>query len=119
MASRPLVPQVPLDTRTRASDARWSDLVSGEEAANADQIDVSRLQHVVITGLLLGSYTVLLIDYVRKIDAWAILTAHGTGVPVFPAMPPVDGTFLGLLVLSHGGYLAFKALPARSAGGSK
>ena len=32
-------------------------------------------------------------------------------------MPPVDGTFLALLALSHGGYLAFKALPSTGAGG--
>jgi hypothetical protein len=31
-------------------------------------------------------------------------------------MPPVDATFLGLLALSHVGYLAFKSMPG---GGTK
>ena len=65
-ASRPLVPPAELETRSSPSDARWSDLVSGEEEANAGQVDVSRLQHLVITGLLHGGYAVLLLYFILQ-----------------------------------------------------
>lgn len=107
-----------LEARDSPAKAEWSDLFRGEETANKDQVDVSRLQHLVITGLLLGGYVVLLLEYVRTVDGPAVLLANLTGAPVFAAMPPVDGTFVGLLALSHAGYLAFKALPGKPTGGT-
>jgi hypothetical protein len=115
--SRSLVQGGPLDTRDSPADSRWSDLITGEEEANAHQVNVSRLQYLVITFLLLGSYLILLLRYLGSLDGTQILIASHDHVPVFPSMPPVDGTFLGLLVLSHGSYLAFKTLPATGAGG--
>lgn len=114
---RPLVATAPLETRERLDQSRWSDLITGEEAANAGQVDVSRLQFLVITFMLLGSYLVLLLRYLGSVGGTQILIAAHDHAPVFPSMPPVDGTFLGLLALSHGGYLAFKALPSAGAGG--
>lgn len=98
----------PLERRSDPLRARWSDLFTGETVADAHRIDVSRLQHLVITALLLGSYVILLVEYVRTIDATAVLMAMTMGVPVFATMPPVDATFVGLLAVSHAGYLAFK-----------
>jgi hypothetical protein len=109
----------PLDQRDSSAEASWSDLFTGEGAANARQVDVSRLQHLVITVLLLSGYIVLLVEYVRTIDGASILLAAITGAPVFATMPPVDATFVGLLALSHAGYLAFKALPAAGSAASK
>jgi hypothetical protein len=111
------VASAPLDAHARLDESRWADLITGEEAANANQVDVSRLQYLVITFLLLGSYLILLLRYLGSIDGTQVLMAAHDAAPVFPSMPPVDGTFLGLLVLSHGGYLAFKALPSTGAGG--
>ena len=108
----------PLDSRASASEASWSDLFQGEWAADADHVDVSRLQHLVITGLLLASYTVLLIEYVQALGGTSVLVAMKTGAPVFTSMPPVDGTFVGLLALSHAAYLGFKALPETKRQGS-
>jgi hypothetical protein len=100
------------DQNAIASEARWTDLFQGERAADADHVDVSRLQHLVITGLLLSSYIVLLVQYARTIDGAAVILALRSGAPVFASMPPVDATFVGLLVLSHAAYLGFKTLPA-------
>lgn len=97
-----------LDRRENPLWARWSDLFTGETEAASNQIDVSRLQHMVITVLLLGGYIILLAEYVRTIDACAVLLAMTMGAPVFASMPPIDPTFVGLLALSHAGYLAFK-----------
>lgn len=115
--ARSLVRGGPLQTNPGQDDARWSDLITGEEVANADQVDVSRLQFLVITFLLIGSYVILILRYLGSLDGARILIANSSNVPIFPSMPPIDGTFLGLLALSHGGYLAFKALPATGAGG--
>lgn len=113
---RTLIEPSPLEMRAPGL-FRWADLITGEEEANAAQVDVSRLQYLVITFLLLGGYLILLLTYARSLDGTQILIAVHDNTPVFPSMPAVDATFLGLLVLSHGGYLAFKALPAKGTGG--
>jgi hypothetical protein len=56
------------------------------------------------------------LETVRLIGGKAVMLAlwpiaNGVGSPMFAEMPPVDDTFIGLLVLSHGAYLAFKAMP--------
>lgn len=94
--------------RNTPEKARWTDLFTGEAAANRNTVDVSRLQHMVITVLLLSSYLVMLVEYSRSIDALAVIVALLTGEPVFAEMPPVDQTFVGLLVVSHGSYLVYK-----------
>jgi hypothetical protein len=108
---RGVVPEK-LERKATPAEASWSDLFTGEGEASADVVDVSRLQHLVITLLLLGGYIVLLVEYVRSLDGTGILLAALTGAPLFAAMPPIDATFVGLLALSHAGYLAFKALPS-------
>jgi hypothetical protein len=101
-----------LDVRANPRQASWADLFMGEAEGDKNTLDISRLQHLVITGLLVGAYITLLVEYTRNVSGQAIMLAWETGAPVFASMPPVDGTFVGLLVLSHGAYLAFKALPA-------
>lgn len=115
-AKAPLVGGMLAEGHATIDDSRWSDLVSGEEVGNEGQVDVSRLQYLVITFVLLGGYLTLLVRYLGTLDGAQILTAAATFAPVFPSMPPVDGTFVGLLALSHGGYLAFKAMPSTGAG---
>lgn len=113
------VPPDDLHKRLLPVQASLADLFTGETTADAGTVDISRLQHLIITGMLLFQYFMLLASYVGDIDGSFILTslALGTGsTPALPAspfgsMPPVDSTFLSLLVLSHGAYLAFKAMP--------
>ncbi len=109
---QPIVASEALEKRAVPGKAALSDLFTSEGEANAGQVDVSRLQHLVITGLLLSGYVLLLVEYVRAIDVTSVLISALTGAPVFAAMPPIDGTFISLLVLSHAGYLAFKAMPS-------
>lgn len=111
VVSGPLAPPDPISKRRDSTLSRWSDLFMGESIANKNTLDLSRLQHLIITFLLLATYLFLLLDYLRDIGGKAILSAALTGTPVFAAMPPVDATFVGLLTLSHAGYLVFKALP--------
>ena len=47
-----------------------------------------------------------------------IMSAAASSGDVFATMPPVADTFIGLLVLSHAGYLTFKATAAATAIGA-
>ena len=89
------------DVKGATKDAGWSDLYCGEEKGNKDVVDVSRLQQLVTTLLLVMVYVGFLW---RDLD-----TAAFTGELL--KMPPVSTTFLGLLGASHAGYLAYKATP--------
>jgi hypothetical protein len=104
-----------IDRNVTVEEASWADLFLGEEVANRDVVDISRLQQLVITVLLVVSYVTFL---------WDVLgTAAGT-----MNMPPVADTgdkhlangtqhgFLWLLGISHAAYLAYKATPKSGPG---
>lgn len=97
-----------------SQEANWTDIFTDEKQENSNTVDISRLQHLVITGLLLGGYFILLAEYVSNINIASIFFALVSGHAVFTEMPPVDGTFIGLMAISHTGYLAFKALPQKT-----
>lgn len=80
-------------------DARFSDIFQGDEIGNTAQVDVSKVQMVIITVLLIGAYAV---------DLWAKLGSAGD----FKAftMPTFSASQLQLLGVSHAGYLVFKAV---------
>ena len=82
----------------------------GEEKANADTVDVSRLQNVVITGtLVLGYFSVLIAT--MTIDAAKVI---GAKQAIFASLPDVNATFASLLLVSHATYLVSKAHDARA-----
>jgi hypothetical protein len=97
-----------LDENQNPQQASWIDLVTGETSNTDQQLDVSRIQHLVISGALLTTYFTALASQLG--DIAGIIGRITTGVGAFAAMPPVDPTtFVGLLGLSHAGYLVFKA----------
>ncbi|HML13999.1 MAG TPA: hypothetical protein VK456_11870 [Xanthobacteraceae bacterium] len=88
----------------------WLDLITGETTETQKQLDVGRLQHLIISGSLLTTYFMALIGYLDHIAGGTIAVAVASHAALFPNMPDVgSGTFVGLLVFSHAGYLAFKA----------
>src|SRR5262249_8540750 len=89
-----------LDKNSTADKASWADLYLGEEIANRDVVDVSRLQKLVMTILLLMVY----IHYL-----WVQVGSAPTAG--FTQMPKVGQSFLYLLGISHAAYLAYKATP--------
>ncbi len=95
-----------IDRNAGPEQASWADLYLGEEVANRGVVDVSRLQQLVLTVLLI-------IVYVQAL--WGDLgTAAGSGS--LASLPKVNSTFLELLGASHAGYLAYKATPKTSPG---
>ena len=84
--------------RDDQSLARWSDIISGDEVANAGTVDLSKVQHLLITLLLLGTYAGMMFSAIAKRDN-------------FDTLPPLSPDFVGLMAISHAGYLAYKAVP--------
>ncbi|MER9565792.1 hypothetical protein [Mesorhizobium sp. M0571] len=98
-----------LDKRTSPSLASIADIFMGEEVANADTVDVSRLQNVVITAtLVLGFFSILVA--MTTISAAQLIGAKGS---VFTSLPELGETFTALLVASHATYLITKAHDSR------
>ena len=86
-------------TNTSPSDARWSDLFTGEEVGNAANVDLSRVQMFFFTVIVAAVYAVMLGHQLLLLKA------------TFTSFPDLDPTLLSLIAISHGGYLTAKALP--------
>jgi hypothetical protein len=84
-------------TKGSTTDARWRDIIRGD-TNDADYVDVSKVQQLAFTVLLLAVYGAALFNLLKPI---ALITKF----------PPVDGGFVALLGLSHAAYLAYKAAP--------
>jgi len=95
-----------LDKRASPRLASLADIFMGEEKANADTVDISRLQNVVITATLVLGFFSLLVEMTNSISAETMLGAKGA---IFTSLPELGATFTSLLLVSHVTYLAAKA----------
>jgi len=77
--------------------ARWSDLVLGEESGNYTHVDLGKLQMLLISFVLLVSYGAAL---------WSMFSEPG----VITALPQVADGMNVLLGISHTGYLSSKVM---------
>jgi hypothetical protein len=100
-----------LDKRPSPSLASIADVFMGEEKANSDTVDVSRLQNVVITVTLVLGFFSLLFEMMSGITVETMLGAKGA---IFTSLPDLGATFASLLFVSHATYLVSKAHDARS-----
>jgi hypothetical protein len=91
-----------LHERVGGGSGQPSDLVLGEEVGNSGVMDLGRVQMVFFTGVTLLIYVGAVID--------AVASTPGAQV----TFPPVSDSFVALLAISHGTYLANK-LPDRPA----
>jgi hypothetical protein len=87
-----------LISRRRPQDARWSDLVMGVEIGNGAHLDISRVQMLFFTIVLVSAYAVAL---------GKVLDSQTS----FTAFPSLDTGMITLLGISQVGYLAIKAAP--------
>ncbi len=86
----------------KPTDARWRDMVTGEETSTTGSVDIAKLQMVLVTIILVLAYGIAF--------GYALYTAHGK----IATLPKVNDAFAILLAVSHGGYLARKAAPKMS-----
>jgi hypothetical protein len=110
LAIRNIITPASLATKRSAKEAGWTDLITGETEGTDQAIDISRVQHLVISGTLLTTYLMALADALGDVGGPSIMSAIAANKSIFTEMPGVGtGTFLGLLGISHAGYLIFKA----------
>lgn len=84
--------------RSDVVDAEWIDMFRGDDVSNAGGIDLSKVQNFLVTILLLGAYSA---DMLRLL---------GRG-HVIASLPELSEGMAGLMAISHGAYLTFKAVP--------
>jgi hypothetical protein len=90
--------------RIGSETPRFRQVFLAEEGAYADQvIDVTKYQNFITTIILVVAYVALSVNAIRHAGSAADVTS----------LPDISGTFLILLGISHGAYLAAKA-PAKA-----
>ena len=90
----------PIDVRKEPGQWSILDLFTGEEVANRGSVDLTRIQNFIFTLVSLFAYAALLFD---------LFTSLLPGVSV--DAPRIGASVVGLLAISHGAYLAAKAIP--------
>ncbi len=114
--------------------AHFGDLVEGEEVSNAGTVDISKVQQLLITLLLMGVYFAMLWNLFVSPDDGQLWQLHATDAAKlkemgldkvcspasckWAALPDFPASLVTLLAVSHGGYLAYKAAPRSAPGGS-
>lgn len=86
----------PLYRNESPKDARWSDLITGEQNSNCLHLDLPRLQMCFFTLLALLVYAVMFHQQLIKGDN-------------VKGLPELNEGLLALIAISHGGYLVSKA----------
>ncbi|NUU41566.1 hypothetical protein [Tardiphaga robiniae] len=94
------------DPAHRGSIADW---FLGEEEANKDKIDISRVQMVLITAGLLVTYGNAIFAAVRDLAPQEIILAIQNVQILISTLPPVGASMAIMLAVSHATYLLSKA----------
>lgn len=85
-------------TKRSAAQARWIDMFMGEERSDATTMDLAKVQMFFITVVVLIAYGI----------AMGMRLSDGGSITALPAL---DGSIVGLLAISHFGYLTNKGIP--------
>ena len=80
-------------------------MLRGDEVGNADSPDLSKVQQLFISLLLVGIYGVAVINTLA-------------GSEKITELPPLHEKFVWLMAISHASYLAYKAAPHTQDGSS-
>jgi hypothetical protein len=92
-----------LQRNTNPSQARLYDLVSGEEVGNFNVLDLTRLQNLFFTLVLVGAYAATLGNMFAGAAG-----SSGSAAPI-TEFPALDASIVAMLGISAGGYLVGKA----------
>ena len=86
------------------------DLVHGEEVGNQDKIDLTRLQNLLFTFVLVGAYMASLSAmFVRLVTPTTVIQNIADNFPI-TSFPQLGSSAIALLAISHAGYLTAKAI---------
>jgi len=98
-----------LHRNTKPEGARLYDLVRGEETGNCNVLDLSRLQNLFFTLVLVGAYAATL-------GAHLIAGASKISETAIGSFPGLSAGFVALMGISHAGYLAAKRVDTQPEG---
>jgi hypothetical protein len=86
------------------------DLIGGEECGNYDIIDLTRLQNLLFTFVLVGTYMATLNNmFATLVTVTPEVKDIALNFPI-KEFPPLGSSAIALLLISHAGYLAAKAI---------
>ncbi len=80
----------------------WFDIFKGDDVANKDSLDLSKVQMF---------YTTIILVLVYGAALATTFMAGDPGPPIISAFPGMNPTIVGLFGISHAGYLVYKAVP--------
>jgi hypothetical protein len=83
--------------RTLSSKASWKDMLCGDEIGNAGVIDLSKVQQLFITVIIIAIYSIEI-----------LMNFYKTNEHI--DFPGINKNFVFLLLISHASYLGFKAV---------
>lgn len=96
--------------KTTPQEARWIDLILGDYEG-VRHVDVSKLQQLAFTVLLIVIYTMGIWDEMASLtDVVSAAGIKGKIPAAITAFPDIDGGFVALLAISHAAYLADKQI---------
>lgn len=84
------------------------DIVRGDDVGSAGIIDLSKVQQLIITLVLVGVYAAALYGFFAHGVLGVVTKDNPRGLTILPAF---SDDLVKLLVLSHAGYLGYKAAP--------
>ena len=96
------------DSKDPADRPSWIDMFKGDDAANAGDVDLSKVQMFYFTLILVLVYGVALASMFMVVDP------KHSAISALPALTP---SIVGLLGISQGGYLVYKAIPRNQSNG--
>ena len=84
---------------------KWSDVILGDEAGNGDEIDISKLQQLLLSLVAVAAYAYAIAESLVSV------APHGTATgSILTQLPGMTGGFLTLIGASHATYLSYKAV---------
>jgi hypothetical protein len=98
-----------LEARDDPTEASIADVFMGEKVSEADNIDISRLQNVLLTVILVLGYFAMLTEQLRTISPDSILSG-------LASLPDPGAAFTAVLLVSHATYLGTKAFKTSGSG---
>jgi len=101
--SRPAAAVGRVVVKGTVDDARLADLFRGEDVQNAGIVDMSRLQMLLVSAVVILGYCVLMVVH------------FGSDKLQLHSLPAFSPTVLTLILISHSGYLAGKVTPTTPA----
>lgn len=87
-----------VESLPRQEDSGWADLFRGEEVTDSHHLDLGKVQMLLFTVVVVLGYALALGD---------LFTRSGT----YASLPALDEAVISLLLISHAGYIAKKAVP--------